>query len=276
MKSISSGNNPLVKEIKSLKLGKYRELKGLFFIEGIKIIEEALISGAEIQEIVISENVAEDGKVAELASTAHGRGYGVIAVPESLFKGISETKNPQGILAVVKMNIYSLKDIIGGNYLTENKKRSTRHFIILDEIQDPGNMGTIIRTADAAGFQGIIASKGCVDLYNPKVLRSTMGSIFHIPIYISNDLTETLKEMKANNIKIYAAHLDGDKHYYEVDMTQSAAIIIGNEARGISRESEAMADVLVKIPMLGKAESLNASVAASLLMYEVIRQKAGT
>ncbi|NLC67381.1 MAG: 23S rRNA (guanosine(2251)-2'-O)-methyltransferase RlmB [Clostridiaceae bacterium] len=274
MKPVSSGNNPMIKEIKSLKLRKYRERKGLFFVEGERIVEEALKSGAGIQRIVVAEKAAWDEKLAGLVSIAGARGYEIIKVPESLFRDISDTENPQGVLAVVKMSTHSLKDIIRNSTFTGvGQKRNPGYFVILDEIQDPGNMGTIIRTADAAGFHGVIISNGCVDVYNPKVLRSTMGSIFHLPIHLSGDLAVTLKEVKASNIKIYAAHLKGNKYYYEVDMTQGAAIIIGNEARGISLESEKMTDVLVKIPMPGKAESLNASVAAGLLMYEAIRQK---
>lgn len=274
MKFISSSNNPLIKEIKSLKLRKHREAKGLFFVEGVRIVEEALISGAEIEEIIISEKVEKDEKIAKLLSAANYRGYDIFVVRESLFNDISDTQTPQGILAVVKMNTYSLKDIIGENITGGSIKKSTKCFVVLDTIQDPGNMGTIIRTADAAGFRGVIASKDCVDPYNPKVLRSTMGSIFHIPIHLSLNLTETLKEIKTNGIRIYATHLKGNKYYYEVDMTKDMAIIIGNEANGISMESESMADVLIRIPMPGRAESLNASVAAGLLMYEPLRQKA--
>lgn len=180
------------------------------------------------------------------------------------------------------MNSYSLRDIIDnlGN-ISENSNIScnisyniTTNIVILDSIQDPGNMGTIIRTADAAGFRGIIISKGCVDPYNPKVLRTTMGSIFHIPLHLCDNLKKTLTEIKASNIRIYATHLKGSKNYYETDMTGNVAIIIGNEANGISNESQLMADELIRIPMPGKAESLNASVAAGLLMYESLRQRA--
>lgn len=134
-------------------------------------------------------------------------------------------------------------------------------------------MGTIIRTADAAGFTGIIVSQGCVDVYNPKVLRSTMGSIFHIPLFFSDNLGETIQILKSKGTKIYAAHLKGTSNYFQLDMHNDTAIIIGNESKGISAEIAALADELVKIPMIGKAESLNASVAAALLMYESVRQR---
>lgn len=299
MKFISSSNNSLIKEVKSLKTKKNRQSKELFFVEGVRIIEEALMSSAHIKSIFIStettdvendirdRNYARDGKglrieeyikkikndrIAAILSTADYHGCEIYAIPESLFKDISDTETPQGILAIIKMNEYSLNDVIGKSSkcgIGINKG----NIVILDEIQDPGNMGTIIRTADAAGFSGIITSKGCVDPYNPKVLRSTMGSIFHIPIFLCNNLTETLAKIKTNGIRIYAAHLEGSKNYYEVDMTQNTAVIIGNEANGISSESISMADEFIKIPMPGRVESLNASVAAGILMYEPIRQK---
>ncbi len=300
MKFISSSNNTLIREVKALKTKKNRQSKGLFFVEGVRITEEALVSSAQVKNIFIStdttvvENDIRDGsytrdgrgikveeyikkikndRMAAILSTADYRGYEICAIPESLFREISDTETPQGILAVIKMDNYNLEDIIYKplNYgIGPNKG----NIVVLDEIQDPGNMGTIIRTAEAAGFSGIIISKGCVDPYNPKVLRSTMGSIFHIPIFSCNNLAETLVKIKTNGTRIYAANLEGSKNYYEVDMTEDVAIVIGNEANGISSESVSMADEFIKIPMPGRVESLNASVAAGILMYEPLRQKA--
>lgn len=136
-------------------------------------------------------------------------------------------------------------------------------------------MGTIIRTADAAGMTGVIVSKGCVDVYNPKVLRSTMGSIFHIPICQSQDIFETMDRMKKRGIKICAAHLEGSCDYFDLEYKNNIAIVIGNEANGISEEVKNFADILVRIPMPGRAESLNASVAAGILMYEILRKNIG-
>jgi TrmH family RNA methyltransferase len=144
--------------------------------------------------------------------------------------------------------------------------------VLLDSIQDPGNMGTIIRTADAAGFDGVIALNGCVDIYNPKVLRATMGSIFHIAIADHADMAETMSMIRKNGLKTFAAHLRGDKSIYEADMCAGGVILIGNEANGLSDELTLCADELVKIPMPGKAESLNASIASALFMYEMVRQ----
>ncbi|HOJ09677.1 MAG TPA: 23S rRNA (guanosine(2251)-2'-O)-methyltransferase RlmB [Clostridiales bacterium] len=270
MQLIKSENNPLIKEVKALKTKKYREQKKLYFIEGLKFVEEALLSGADITKIFISETLEINGKISGIkliTSKEEPIEYDIYVVPDNLFKGMSDTGTPQGILAVVKMRNYTMDDIIA---LKNNKDNL---FVVLDSIQDPGNMGTIIRTADAADFTAIIVSKGCVDFYNPKVLRSTMGSIFHIPVVFCDNLADVLKYFRSQGIKTYAAHLNGTVSYFNVNMSNNAAIIIGNEANGISNETASLADIFIKIPMPGSAESLNASVAAGVLIYESVRQR---
>ena len=145
--------------------------------------------------------------------------------------------------------------------------------VVLENVTDPGNMGTLIRTADAAGADGIFLSKGCVDIYNPKVIRATMGSIFHLPIYRNLNLMDLMEDFKNNNVKTLAAHLKGTSTPYKVDMTTACAVIIGNEANGLSDEISEMASDLVKIPMPGKAESMNAGIAGGILIYEAVRQR---
>ncbi|HHV96503.1 MAG TPA: 23S rRNA (guanosine(2251)-2'-O)-methyltransferase RlmB [Clostridiaceae bacterium] len=268
MQVITSENNPLIKEVKSLKLKKYREQKELFFIEGVRFVEEALLSEEEIKALIISKSMANDQNVIELVRKAEQRNSSIklCSVPDNMFKNLSDTQTPQGVIAVVKMKAYNLNDAVGRN----NGKNNL--FIILDAVQDPGNMGTIIRTADAAGFNAVIAGKGCVDIYNPKVLRSTMGSIFHIPVIETDDLSHAINYLKSKGIKIYASHLNGMKNYYELNLSHDIAFIVGNEANGISDQIAALADCLIKIPMYGRAESLNAAIAAGILMYEVVRQ----
>ncbi|MCX7922491.1 MAG: 23S rRNA (guanosine(2251)-2'-O)-methyltransferase RlmB [Clostridia bacterium] len=263
MNKITSNQNPLIKEIKSLKEKKHREAKKLFFIEGIRFVEEALKAETDIERIIVSETFSQSKGGIEVLSQASKKNYEVYEVPDKLFNEISDTDSPQGILAVIKIKRNRLDDLFDNNSF----------IVILDSIQDPGNMGTIIRTADAAGAAGVIISRGCVDLYNPKVLRSTMGSIFHIPFYLSDNLIESIATIKSRGIKTYAAHLKGTANYYEVDIDSCSAIIVGNEANGISDEVANSADLLVKIPMPGRAESLNASVAASLLIYEAVRRR---
>ncbi|MDF2522545.1 MAG: methyltransferase, TrmH family, group 3 [Clostridiales bacterium] len=263
MQTITSSQNPVIKEIKSLKIRKNREEKQLFFIEGIRFVEEALKEGVAIETILFSDRLYETRGGEDIISQIREGDYETYHLPDKLFQEISDTENPQGIIAVVKMKQYKLEEIIDeGDF-----------FLILDSLQDPGNMGTIIRTADAAGVTGIIISRGCVDIYNPKVLRSTMGSIFHIPFCFSESLPEAIRQLKEQGIKVFAAHLDGKLNYFDADMKCGTAIIIGNEANGISQETAEQSDSFVKIPMPGRSESLNASVAASLLMYEVVRQR---
>lgn len=263
MNLITSSNNPVIKEIKALKSRKIREKKKLFFIEGIRIVEEAFNEEADIVTLFLSEQFMVKDEATIFLNMIEERKLAYYIVSEKLFKEISDTETPQGIMAIIRIKEAKLDEII-------NQDSS---LIILDKIQDPGNIGTIIRTADAAGFDGIIISKGCVDVYNPKVVRSTMGSIFRMPFYYSEKFEDTINVIKNRGIKLIAAHLKGDKNYFEFDLTGGTAIIIGNEANGISDDIAALADSLVLIPMIGRTESLNASVAASLLIYEVLRQK---
>jgi len=265
MITITSSQNPLIKEIRSLKNRKYREEKKLFFVEGARLVEEALKEDAPVVRIFVSQQqlASKNGYAARLLSGINSRGYETIILPEKLFKEISDTESPQGFMAVIRTRFYNLEEILDKGDL----------FIILDSLQDPGNMGTIIRTADAAGFTGVIVSKGSVDVYNPKVLRSTMGAIFRVPVCFSENIIETVDLLSSKGVKICAAHLKGTENYFDVDMQGSTAIIIGNEANGISDVVASHAHALVKIPMVGKAESLNASVAAGLLMYEAVRQR---
>ncbi len=263
MDIITSNQNLLIKEIKGLELRKNREEKGLFIAEGLRFVEESVKEKALIDKIVVSNTFLE-GKSA--MDRIRNMGLPCYVVSDKIFKEISDTQTPQGILAVIKKKDALIGDII----------KSSNKIVMLESLQDPGNMGTIIRTADAAGMTGIILSKGCVDVYNRKVLRSTMGSIFHLPIHRTDDFIGTIKELKAKGIKVYASHLEGSINYYDIDECQNTAVIIGNEANGISDEAAMAADCLIKIPMPGKAESLNASVAAGILMYEILRKSTTT
>ena len=251
MNFISSGQNQVIKEIKALKEKKYRDQKGLYFIEGIRFVEEALKEKEEISKVLISDKLMEVNGGSEILEQLENTNCcNVYTVPNKLYMDITDTENPQGILAVLSKKSVNLESIYD----------SKNFFVVLDSIQDPGNMGTIIRTADAVGVTAVIVSKGCVDVYNPKVLRSTMGSMFHIPICYSENVLETLQSMKDRGIKLCAAHLSGSKSYFELDYKDNIAIIVGNEANGISDSVANISNELVKIPMDGKSESLNASV----------------
>ena len=186
--------------------------------------------------------------------------YNCIYVTEKVFSGITDVTNPQGILAVIGKNT----DI---NEIDYNQNL----FLVLDNIQDPGNMGTILRTADSINLKQIIVSKGTADCYNPKVVRSTMGAIFRVKVIECEDLKKVVKEMKKRKIKVYATDLQTDKSIYDVDYKKSA-IVIGNEANGVSKELLEIADEKIRIPMIGKTESLNAAVATAIILYEVVRK----
>ena len=240
---IQSEKNKIIKEINSLKQKKNRDKLGLYVLEGERLVSEAINSAVYIVT----------------AESYKGSIVSDYQVSDALYSKISDTVSPQGILAVCKIEEPNL-----------NLDKKNPLYILLENIQDPGNMGTIIRTADAAGADAVFLSKGCVDIYNPKVVRSTMGSIFHLPIYRNIVLTELIKSI---NITTVAAHLKGDKTPYDMDMRNGIAILIGNEGNGLTDELSQLCDNLVKIPMKGKAESMNAGVAAAIMIYEAVRQR---
>lgn len=262
MNFIQSSQNNTIKEIKALHQKKHRDAQGLYFVEGIRFVSDAVDSRQSIIKAVISDRLESLNGGESLISRLSGVCQDIYCVPDKLFCDISDTQSPQGVLAVLKKQPAEITDAISGG----------KSVVVLDGLQDPGNVGTIIRTADAAGVSAVLMTRGCVDIYSPKVLRSTMGSVFHIPIIEGLDIIDTIKLLKYKGYKVIASHLNGENNYYDEDLTCKSAIIVGNEANGISEETAAISDKLVKIPMPGKAESLNASVAASIMIYELVRQ----
>lgn len=253
---ITSTSNEQVKNIIQLKeKAKVRRQKKLFVVEGIKMFRE--IPKDKLVSVFVSEKFEKENE--ELLSHTD-----YILLSDSVFKKISDTVTPQGILAVVKQNEFTVEDIIE----RRNKERSC--IVVLDRLQDPGNLGTIVRTGEGAGITGIVMSNDSVDLYNPKVIRSTMGSVFRVPVAVVPDLQDAIKKMKQNGIETYAAHLNG-MEYQKGAFGKDIALLIGNEAKGLSDEVSVMADKIIKIPMEGKVESLNAAVATAILMYEARR-----
>ena len=184
-------------------------------------------------------------------------------ITEEQMKKLTDTVTPQGILCVVRQPSYTMEDIIN--------HPGHRLLMILEDIQDPGNLGTIFRTAEGAGASGIIMTKGCADLFNPKVVRSTMGSIYRVPFFVTDDIEQTISLVKNAQIEVFAAHLKGEHFYDEIEY-KDAAFLIGNEGRGLKDSTASLADTYIKIPMSGELESLNASMAAGILMYEHNRQ----
>ncbi len=214
-----------------------------------------------------SEGFRKQSRDAEASPNAD-RGTGMDkaeVVSDSVFQYLSDTRTPQGILAVVKQLHYKLDDLFG----------ETPLIIVLENVQDPGNLGTILRTAEAAGVTGILMSEGCADIYNPKVTRSTMGSIFRVPFVYTSDLARSLDMLKRRGVKLYAAHLQGSEDLYSQSYTSPSAFLVGNESRGLTMDTAALADKAVRIDMSGEVESLNAAVASAVMMFEAKRQRMG-
>ena len=259
MQRITSKDNSVIKHIKRLKEKKYRDEYGEFIIEGLKLIKEAIQENADIKHIVVCDG-CDNSEVIESHLKYEMSKLDFIYVPQNIFKMISDVENPQGVLAVIgKKN---------------NKEINTSEDLILalDDIQDPGNLGTILRTADSIGLKQILVSKGTADSYNPKVVRSTMGAIFRVNVIECEDLKHTLKELRNKEYKVMITSLKAKNSIYNTDYNKKV-IVIGNEANGVSKDIQTIADEKVIIPMLGKTESLNASVATGVILYEYVRQK---
>lgn len=260
MQVISSKDNELIKHIKKLKDKKYRDMNKEFVIEGIKLIREAIEEKAEIKQIIICDNCLDSDIIPKELMYEIAK-YECVYVTESIFKVISDVNTPQGILAII------------GRNAGEAQIDYTQDIIVaLDDIQDPGNLGTILRTVDSIGLNQILVSKGTADSYNPKVVRSTMGAIFRIKIIECENLENTLKEVKKHKFKLVVTSLQTEKSLYDINFDKKL-IVIGNEANGVEQKIQDLADEKIKIPMLGKTESLNASVATGIVLYEYVRQK---
>lgn len=256
---ITSKDNEKIKYTKSLLKTKVRNKDLKFIIEGYRILTLAIECRADIDYVFINENFESKEEHAEFLKVLENKNIKVFKTNNKIFDELIDTENTQGILAVVKYKKRTLE---------ENLSDDSRFVLILDRIQDPGNMGTIIRTADAAGVDTIISLKGSVDIYNPKVIRSTMGSIFDMNI-ISATQEEALRLLKLKNFDIVSSYLDTNNFYDQVEYNYKTALVIGNEANGVNDELIEKSDVLVKIPIYGKAESLNAAISSAILMYEI-------
>jgi TrmH family RNA methyltransferase len=255
--SIESKENNLFKYTKKLKERKNRNKSSKYIIEGFRLVEEAFKAKVNIDYLIITEDAL--GKLEQYLSAYISDCIKIYKISDNLFRELIFTENPQGILAVINMNVRPLK--VDGSF-----------YLLCDKLQDPGNLGTIIRTSHAAGVQGIILTKGTVDIYNEKTIRSTMGSIFYIPIHYDDDDLSLVKSLKEEGFKLVVTSLDTDKNFYDVDLKGKVLLTVGNEGNGVSNEVLGMADTRVKIPMPGNAESLNVAIAASVIMYEKVRQ----
>ncbi|MFG6116468.1 TrmH family RNA methyltransferase [Halobacillus sp. MO56] len=242
---LTSLQNTRVKQWMKLKKKREREKSKSFLVEGYHLVEEAIKSEWETKEVIVKEET----DVPEWIEKER-----VTRVSKEIFTALSETETPQGIAAVVEM-----KDF---------ETRSFHHVLLIDAVQDPGNLGTLIRTADAAGFDGVIIGKGSVDPFNEKVIRATQGSLFHLPV-IQGELNDWISLLKHQGLTVFASTLENAKPYHEITFPKKAALIVGNEGAGIQEEMIGLADNQVYIPIVGQAESLNVAIAAGILMYQM-------
>ena len=254
---ITSKDNEMVKHIRKLKEKKYRDEYGEYIVEGIKLIKEAIEEKQNVKTVIVCDNC--DKEAINQASMYEVAKQNLVYVDEKVFNTITEVKNPQGMLAVIEKK-------------NEEKEIDFKEdlIVILDDIQDPGNLGTILRTVDSAGLTQIIVSKKSGDVYNSKVVRSTMGAIFRVNVIESDNLVETIKTIKKHKFSVISTSLDTDKSIYDIDYKKTA-IVIGNEANGLSKSTVDSCDIKVTVPMKGKAESLNAAVCSALLMWEMTK-----
>lgn len=253
-KQISSKDNRIFKECQRLAQKKYRDREGRYLIEGPNLIEEAITNNGKILYVV----AREDSSPIEPQVDTY-------VMSKILFDKLAQTETSQGILAVVEKPETTAKTLVAMDM-------TNRNLIVLDRLQDPGNIGTIIRTADGAGYAAAVVMKGTADVYSPKVIRAAAGSVFRIPIIHVEDNRELLQLVTQMGKKLVVTCFNTDNYYFDEDLTKDIALVMGNEGNGISEELMEMADIKVKIPMNGKLESLNASVAAGILMYESMRK----
>ena len=278
---ITSTSSSQVKHIVNLqKKSKLRKEEKQFVVEGIKMVSEA--PKDRLVKVYISETFKADNEEFLEKMNYEALGKDILeVVSDNVFIRMSDTQTPQGIMAVVNMSEITIEDMFGKdmhiNSKNDNSGNSSNKMqpllLILENLQDPGNLGTIIRMAEGAGVTGIIMSSNTVDIYNPKTIRSTMGSLYRVPVIYVEDICKTVEECRQKGVRVYAAHLKGTDNYNVKDYTQPTAFMIGNEGNGLTDKLTDKADELVRIPMQGKVESLNAAIACTILTYEAVRQR---
>ena len=254
MKEITSVHNPQIQQLRDLQKAKHRREAGLFLAESMKMVREAIENGL-CRTLIVEKSRLDE--YAHLIQAAQENGCDVLVVSAQVMQAISEQKTPQGIACTVAIP-------------AQPQAVSGRLIVAMDGVQDPGNVGTILRTADAAGFDGALLSSACADLFGSKTLRATMGSVFRVPVMRVNDLPAALEELKARGYAVVATELGGEDFYTHCPH-ENAVLVIGSEGRGVSPEVRAAATHHLALPMRGGAESLNAAVAAGIMIYEMAR-----
>ncbi|MDD2215426.1 MAG: RNA methyltransferase [Eubacteriales bacterium] len=271
MKFISSLDNPILKQVKKLQRRKDRDQHGCYLIEGFHLTTEALNNIEDLELTLIRESIIdgeESKEVESLIGRLEGAGIQVFKVSNHAFDRVADTETPQGLLSVVKRKEWTSK-----KFFTNNDRLGTSNVVVLDRLQDPGNVGTILRTADGADFLGAIILKGTADVYGPKIVRSAAGSLFRLPLLFMDSPKEAIELIHQYGKHLIVAAPHCEQYYFEQQLRENIALVVGNEGGGVSDLFLEQADVQVKIPMRNSVESLNVAVAAGILMYETIRQK---
>jgi len=259
MEMITSKDNNKIKYIRLLNSKKGRNSDHAFVAEGIKFVNESLTEKVDIEFVLISNHILEKKETNDLVEALNKSGINFYVCEDGIFNSVSETINSQGILAVVS-KLEQKKEKILENY---------KFIVLCDRIQDPGNLGTIIRTSDAFGSAAVILNKGCVDVYNPKVIRASAGSMFRVPFIIGDETTEIINYLKQARYKIVSTVINSDYSFDDVEKSEKICVVIGNEGQGVSEEIRESSDINITIKMDGRAESLNASIAAGICIYEI-------
>ena len=259
---ISTEQNQQIKFLRGLQVKKKREEERKFLVEGIRFLEEAFQSDC-IEKVYVSTGAMEVERISTFLKQCDTKDIPVFPVEEKVFEKVSETVNSQGIIGIGSQP----------NWTIENLAQGETFIVLLDGIQDPGNLGTIIRTCHGAGVGGILTTKGTVDVYNPKVLRATMGAIFKLPIIRIEENSAVLEEFKLKGYQVIAADVETEINYYNLNLVDPTVLVVGNEGRGISQELLDLSDLSAKLPMPGSAESLNAAVASGVMVFEALRQR---
>jgi TrmH family RNA methyltransferase len=263
--TITSRQNPQVRYLISLHQKKHREQEKKFLIEGWRFVEEALNSAAPVERVIFGTAARDDARYKRISDLVAGRGIPVLHMADHVLEAVMETEQPQGVAALVRQWEPDLAAAL--------RRNPNPLLLVVDGVRDPGNLGTVIRTADAAGVTAVALLTGTADLFNGKTLRSTMGSVFHLPVQKDVTAPEIKKLLAEHGLPLLAADISGKKTVYELSLTGPLAIAIGSEAAGLSAEIKQAAAELVTIPMTGRAESLNVSVAAGVLLFEAVRQR---
>lgn len=253
-----------LKELSKLKTKKGRKTQKRFLIEGLRLCEEIANSNWETESVLFTSSFQDLPSGKKLLQKFQRKNVKTIPVKNDAVKKLSDTVTPQGIICVAKIKRFSLAQL---------RSKGSKIMLALDAIRDPGNVGTLIRTADAFGIDGVILSSDSAELYNPKVVRSTMGSIFHLPIFDEVDLEKTLPKLKKLNFKIYGTDAKEGKDLDKLDFSEKACLLIGSETKGLNEKLFYLSDAIIRIPTPGKAESLNASVAGGILLYEIAKRR---